>query len=139
MPSSTSSSEPLRQQPPAGAGAAGVSRQLLLGALLVFVLTPALLEGGTRFGFLRISTIERRIASEHTAALGLRHEPAQRSVLLVGNSLLLDDVDLEQLQRLMLKQLRVSRFAIEATWFLDWQYGLRRPARRWGQEAQEAS
>jgi hypothetical protein len=126
MPSSTSSSEPLRQPSPARAGAAGVSRQLLLGALLVFVLTPALLEGGTRFGFLRISTIERRIASEHTAALGLRHDPVQRSVLLVGNSLLLDDVDLEQLRRLLPKQLRVSRFAIEATWFLDWQYGLRR-------------
>jgi hypothetical protein len=111
---------------PPGAARVEVSTRLLVVTFALVVMILVTLEVGTRFGFLRISTVETRIASEHGEALRLRHDPARPSVLLVGNSLLLDGVDMEELRRLLPADLRVARFAVEATWFLDWKYGLRR-------------
>lgn len=82
-------------------------------------------ELAARFGFPRISRIQRRIESEKKAALllsGNSHEPA---VLLVGNSLFECDINVPALQQ-DLAGYRVRRFVVSATSFLDWYYGLRR-------------
>ena len=78
-----------------------VSARLWVLALAVLALTPAILEGVTRFAFSRISALESRVATEHSAALQVRQTSVHPSVLFVGNSLLLDDVDFPELRRLL--------------------------------------
>ena len=76
----------------------------------------------------RFSRIERREESESQAAITLRSFTAdgRPTVLFVGNSLLLEGVDLDSLQHNLAPQYAVSRFAIEQTQYLDWYFGLRR-------------
>jgi hypothetical protein len=47
-------------------------------------------------------------------------------VLLIGNSLLLEGIDYPELQRILTRELKVTRFVVENTTYLDWYYGLRR-------------
>ena len=115
MPSSTSSSS------------AQVKVALVaIAALLLSV------ELSTRFGFRLVSRIEGRIATQHAGALALRPASTQipgqhqrPSVLLVGNSLLLEAVD-DSLEGRMADQADIHRFVIEQTYFNDWYYGIRR-------------
>jgi hypothetical protein len=76
----------------------------------------------------RLSRIERRVNSETQAAKVLR--PVTRdgrpTVLLVGNSLLIEGVQLDSLRDTLAPQYAVSRLAIEQTHYLDWYFGLRR-------------
>jgi hypothetical protein len=76
----------------------------------------------------RSSRIERRIENETSAALSLKpFTPDGRpTVLLVGNSLLLEGVQLNALQNNLAPQYAVSRLAVEQTHYLDWYFGLRR-------------
>jgi hypothetical protein len=85
----------------------------------------AALEGITRFGFSHISRIEARIASEHKAALAIRRS-SRPTVLLVGNSLMLEGIDYSRLREELAPGAFVVRFPIEQTQYLDWYYGLRR-------------
>lgn len=95
---------------------------LLLGcaALIVFF------EAGARFGFQKISRIQSRILSERKRFLDTRDSNA---VVLLGNSLLVSDVDMEQLENELKasagSRLAFSRFAIEQTGYLDWYFGLK--------------
>jgi len=75
-----------------------------------------------------LSRIERREESESQAARMLRpFTPDGRpTVLFVGNSLLLEGVDIDGLRDKLAPQCTVSRFAIEQTHYLDWYFGLRR-------------
>ena len=75
-----------------------------------------------------LSRIERRVETETQAAHTLRPftSDGRPTVLLVGNSLLLEGVQLEALQRTLSPQYDVSRLAIEQTHYLDWYFGLRR-------------
>jgi hypothetical protein len=84
------------------------------------------LELGTRFAFAHISRIEHRIRTEHANAVAIRHQPGARSVLLVGNSLPLLAVDMDQLEKALPNQIRPYRFVIESTQLFDWKFGLRR-------------
>jgi hypothetical protein len=74
------------------------------------------------------SRIQRRIESETVAAKTLRPFAADGhpTVLLVGNSLLLEGVQLDALQNSVASQFAVSRLAVEQTQYLDWYFGLRR-------------
>jgi hypothetical protein len=97
---------------------------LLLGtSLLVY----AGAEGAARLGFGRISKIHHRIITEREAALAIRSSPpgAPRTVLVIGNSLLLKGLDFPEFAKQVSPTLRASRFVIEQTTYYDWYFTLR--------------
>lgn len=96
----------------------------LLG--LACVLVCAFIEAGTALGFGRISHIEQRREAEFQRAKDLRHSVRAASVLVVGNSLLLQGVDFPKLQQQAGPELTLYRVVVENTFYLDWYYGLRR-------------
>jgi len=94
-------------------------------AIACLALFCAALEGLTRYGFSHISRIEARIASEHQAALAIRRG-SRPTLLMIGNSLMLEGIDYVRLQNELAPEASVVRFPIEQTQYLDWYYGLRR-------------
>jgi hypothetical protein len=76
----------------------------------------------------RHSETYERVSHQYADAVSLRPgksgEPV--SVLMVGNSLLLDGVDVDRLRRLTSGQMRIYPIFLEATGYYDWYYGLRR-------------
>lgn len=75
------------------------------------------------------SAIAARIDSDLQATLQLRHVTAsgRRTMLVVGNSLLLNGVDRELLRRSAdSERISISLLPIENTAYLDWYFGLRR-------------
>lgn len=80
------------------------------------------------YGFNRVSRIQRRTHEEYLATLGMRHtrQRGRTQVLLVGNSLLIMDVDLSILKETLPADFEIKRFAVEQTTYYDWLYGLRR-------------
>jgi len=86
------------------------------------------LEAATRLGFQRISRIERRIGAEYREARSIPATEAGQapSMLFVGNSLLLEAVEYPGIQKAAGPEIRVQRFVIERTNYLDWYYGIRR-------------
>src|SRR5207245_9103573 len=48
------------------------------------------------------------------------------SVLMIGNSLLLEGVDVDRLQKLTSSQMRIYPIFLEATGYCDWFYALQR-------------
>lgn len=116
MPSSTSNSD-LR--------AATRAIAVLLTGLLVY---SAMLEIVTRRGFSRVSRTQRRInedvdAAKSLAPRGLNQQP---TILIVGNSLLLDGVDRALLKKELAPNFQVTLLPVENTQFADWYFGLRR-------------
>jgi hypothetical protein len=97
----------------------------LLTGLAVILLG---LELGSPLILTRLSRIERRIESETQVARSLRpFTPDGRpSILIVGNSLLMEGVQLEPLRDGLTSRYAVSRLAIAQTHYLDWYFGLRR-------------
>jgi hypothetical protein len=75
----------------------------------------------------RLSHTEQRITVEMKAAKQLQPLSAngRPTVLFVGNSLLLEGVQMDKLQE-QTPQYEVSRLAVEQTHYLDWYFGLRR-------------
>jgi hypothetical protein len=69
-----------------------------------------------------------RVSRQYAEALRVRpSKPAEpASVLMVGNSLLLEGVDVQRLQELTAGQVRVYPLFLEGTGYYDWFYGLRR-------------
>jgi len=98
---------------------------LLLTAVALYFLV---LEAFAREVLPRISENQRRIANDYRAAVHLRPTAADgaRSILVVGNSLLLHGIDRNQLRALMGPSYQVVLYPIEGTTYLDWAYGLRR-------------
>ncbi len=94
-------------------------------ALVCLALFCAAIEGLTRFGFSHISRIEARISQDHKKAVTIRRR-GEPTVLLVGNSLMLEGIDYPRLRDAMAGQAYAVRFPIEQTQYLDWYYGLRR-------------
>jgi hypothetical protein len=76
----------------------------------------------------RLSHTESRVNAELRAAYALRPTTSdgRRTVLLAGNSLLLEGVQLDKLHEELAPQFEVSRLGIEQTHYLDWYFGLRR-------------
>lgn len=104
---------------------AGRAFVLLLAALLGYFLT---LEIAMRAVVPRISAMERRQRDDFRSVLTLRPTTAAgaESVLVVGNSLLLEGIDRDRLQHLMGSQYQVALLPIENTTYLDWYFALRR-------------
>jgi hypothetical protein len=113
MPSSTSSSKtPTRRH----------VFLLLLACALVF----AVIEAGTALEFRRISRIEHRRETEYRSALEMHPAEHASSVLVAGNSLLLEGVNFLELQHQVGPEFNLRRLVVEGTFYLDWYYGLRR-------------
>ena len=85
----------------------------------------AVIEIGTRVAVQKASRLERRIASEYANALHIRRSPTDKQVLVIGNSLLLADVQFDSLRARLAPEWTASRFVVEQTFYLDWYYALR--------------
>lgn len=123
MPSFTSGFEPAAA---AEQRSRSISRRHIVVLLATLLACAIAIEGGTRFGFARISRIERRVTTEHAAAQNLRLSSPVSPILLVGDSLLLLDVDLNVVTQTLRTKTKLQRFPIEQTGYLDWLFGLRR-------------
>jgi hypothetical protein len=104
------------------------TRRDVIRLLLACVLVCLAVEAGAALLFRRISHIEGRRESEYRAALAIRRgqDHHRLSVLLAGNSLLLEGVDFPRLQKEAGPDLELRRIVVENTSYLDWYYGLRR-------------
>ena len=98
---------------------------LLLAGMAAYFL---LLEGFARAVLPRVSENQHRIAQDRKAAQALQPLTASgaRSVLVVGNSLLLHGVERHEFSASMGADYQVALYPIEGTTYLDWAYGLRR-------------
>lgn len=96
-------------------------------ALVTLVLVLCSFEAWARFSFFRISRLESRTYKDHVAALAVRRgTPAKPSILLLGNSLLLEALDYDRIRTALENQAVPTRFVIEQTSWFDWYYGIRR-------------
>ena len=115
MPSSTSSSKP---------GALFYAK-LLVGicALLIVVF-----EFLSDFLLKHHSETYARVSRQYAEAVKMR--PAKSgeptSVLIIGNSLLLEGVDVDRLKKLTSSQMHIYPIFLEATGYYDWYYALQR-------------
>jgi hypothetical protein len=123
MHSSTSSSDSALRGPLA---ARSRLRRAIISVIGTGLLALLGAEALSRFAFPRISQIEARITSDEREAMSIGTpilgDPP--TVLLVGNSLLLNGLDYPKVRREMSTDARVLRFVIERTEYLDWYYGL---------------
>jgi hypothetical protein len=125
MRSSTSSSE---ASAAALARSGGQHRRAIAMTLAGAALFWAGLEATTYFGLRAASKIERRTDAEHAAARALR--PGGRggvpTVLLMGNSLLLEGVEYPRIRKDAEQHVRLTRFAVENTAYNEWYFGIRK-------------
>jgi hypothetical protein len=89
----------------------------------------AVAECAARFLFPRLSQIQRRIENDRAEVNALARPQAQGAsptLLLAGNSLLLNGLDYPRLRAELSPEARAVRYTVEGTTYLDWYYGLRR-------------
>ena len=96
----------------------------LIGLL---ILIGVFIEGIGR-EFSHISRIQNRVVSDYNAAIQLKPTGTDNkpTLLLLGNSLALDGVNLPEFQKGTASDYHVSRFIVEQTAYRDWYYGLRK-------------
>jgi len=102
------------------------TRRHVVLLLLACTLVCGVIEAGTTFEFERISRIEHRREKEYQRALVMHKAEHATSVLVAGNSLLLEGVDFPQLQQQVGPEFNLGRLVVEGTFYVDWYYGLRR-------------
>jgi hypothetical protein len=105
--------------------------KLTRGTVLLFagcVAVSLAVEVTARVGFDRASKIQRRITNEYRLAktIGTEGLTRRRHVLVVGNSLLNEDVQFDRLRDALGSEYDTRRFVVEQTAYIDWYYGLRR-------------
>lgn len=103
----------------------GVALWMLLCTLVLYFLV---IEVGARWLVPRMSAGLRRMDLDYQASLAMRPEDAggARSVLVVGNSLLLKGVVRAELRDGLAPAYVVQVFPIEGTTYFDWLFGLQR-------------
>jgi lysophospholipase L1-like esterase len=129
MHSSISSSEDVRvNAPPVVTERPDSARAGIIILLVGLALIMLGFELGSPLLLDHLSRTEHRVEGELSAARVLRPVTAdgRPTVLLTGNSLLLEGVKLDQLHDNLASQFEVSRLGIEQTHYLDWYFGLRR-------------
>ncbi len=116
MPSSISASEKM-----------SAARAMVL-LLFFLALYSGALEIVTRVGFAHVSQIQRRIDNDKQAALQLQPtiRGGAKTVLLIGNSLLIHGVEPPKLHREMAPSYYTAVLGIENTQYLDWYFCLKR-------------
>lgn len=99
--------------------------KLLVGICVMLILAFELLSD---YLLKHSSETYARVSRQYAEALKIRTVNAggPTSVLMVGNSLLLEGVDTDRLKELTSGQLRVYPIFLEATGYYDWLYGLQR-------------
>ena len=104
---------------------AALSSGLLLVACGIL---SVVFEIGSRSLLISHSETYARVSQQYEDALKARPVAAgvPLPVLMVGNSLLLDGVDVARLQQLTSARMRVYPIFLEATGYYDWFYGLQR-------------
>jgi hypothetical protein len=84
-------------------------------------------EGAARLALDRVSNIQRRTADEYRLAQSIGSDTCgRRHVLMVGNSLLDEDVHFDRVRDALAGQWDARRFVVEQTFYYDWYYGLKR-------------
>jgi hypothetical protein len=92
--------------------------------LVLMTLFVCVVEAGTRQVIVRISRTERRLTREYAEALTAGHN-GRPSVLLVGNSLLFEDVQENHLRTALAPGIDSYTVAVVETMYYDWYYGLK--------------
>jgi len=128
MHSSISSSEVPVSSPPLAKESGWSARTGFIVLVAGLVLILLAFELGSPLVLDRLSHTESRVNGELRAAYALRPSSAdgRPTVLLAGNSLLLEGVQLDKLRDELAPQFEVTRLGIEQTHYLDWYFGLRR-------------
>jgi hypothetical protein len=115
MPSSTSNSKPTPL----------FCAKVLVGICALLIVA---FESASSYLLKHHSETFARVSRQYADAVRVR--PAKSgepiSVLMVGNSLLLEGVDIDHLQELTSSQMRIYPIFLEATGYYDWLYGLQR-------------
>jgi hypothetical protein len=93
---------------------------LAIGAVMAIIVG---VEAAARYALPRMSRIDGRVEAEKKE---LRLHGSQFDVVLLGNSLLLAAVDMDQLQGLVGNRITVRRFAVEDTSYVDWALAIER-------------
>jgi hypothetical protein len=116
MPSSTSSSDQV---------AARRALAMLLGVLALIGITMEIMGS---FAFVRLSRIQRRIDTDykHAVHMGATANDGKPTMLVAGNSLMLEGLDLPRLQDQIGSRYHASTFFVEQTQHTDWYYGLKK-------------
>jgi hypothetical protein len=85
-------------------------------------------ELGARVAFDRVSRIQRRMAGEYELARTIGNDApcGRQHMLVVGNSLLDEDVRFDDVRDALRAECDARRFIVEQTFYFDWYYGLRR-------------
>ncbi len=115
MPSCTSSSKP---------GALFYAK-LLVGICVLLIVGFEFLSN---FLLKHRSETYARVSRQYAEAVKMRPaKPGEpTSVLIIGNSLLLEGVDVDRLKKLTSSQMHIYPIFLEATGYYDWLYGLQR-------------
>jgi hypothetical protein len=105
--------------------------QLTGATVALFACVPLLclcVEAGARIGLGRVSKIHRRIVEDRaqTRNLTAPFVDGRETILFVGNSLLLEGVDMDILTSGLQPRYAAQRFPVESTQYFDWLYGLKR-------------
>ena len=95
---------------------------------IICVIFLVAFEGSSAYLLEHHSETYRRVSQQLVWAAGARSagpgEPV--SVVMIGNSLFLDGVQVDRLQELTANKLRIYPIFLEASGYYDWLYGLRR-------------
>jgi hypothetical protein len=101
-------------------------RVAIVALLACSIAIIAASEIGVRIFIYQVSKNLSRIHQESMAASQIRGgERRHQQMLLVGNSLLLDDVDIMELNQHLRPERSITRFAIDSTTYYDWYFGIR--------------
>jgi hypothetical protein len=85
------------------------------------------IEVVARVGFDRFSKMQRRTVAEARLAEAIGSDAtSRRHLLVVGNSLLDEDVRFDEVREALEGEWDARRFVVEQTYYLDWYYGLKR-------------
>jgi len=128
MHSSTSSSEKVTPSVRSQSRRGDITRRSIFAILAGLFIIWAVAEVGTMLAVHRVSKIMRRITQEYRESEQLEAVSAQGTptMLLLGNSLLLEGVDYPRLRNAMSDEYDVHRLVFEQTGYLDEYYVLRK-------------
>src|SRR5215813_8059201 len=114
---------------PSSISASNTSALTHVKVLLTTIATLLLaLEAGSNYLLQHASPTYRRITGQYEQALeAAPANPGEpRTVLMVGNSLLLDGIEVSRLQSTTASRMHVYPLFLEATGYYDWLYAVRR-------------